>query len=309
MACRFVYDSVMRIVLIGDLHFYKLLLWPWQLIGKRLFGQMNLWFNRRFVFELGRMAALEQRILSLKPDLLLFSGDLTTTALDSEFRLVRQALNPLLKALPAVIVPGNHDRHSFSAARRKFLERHFPDHAPGSYPHHRQLSEGLHLIALDPTRPNILSDRGRLGPAQLSAVHDLLQTLPADAKLIVLCHYTLGMPPDLPPEAARHAMIDAEALKIILSTGGRPTLYLHGHVHTPFCWRLVERPEIVAVNAGAPLMHDHRWPDGQGFWEIQTGSDGLEPWTLMHHARDSAGQWQALAVPLPAEAGRAMIFR
>src|ERR1041385_6253361 len=110
----------MRIVLIGDLHFYKLWVWPWQLLSKRLFGQINLWFNRRLIFRPERLKSLTERVDSLRPDLLLFAGDLTTTALPLEFRYAQDALRPLLDRYPALIAPGNHDRHTFTAAPRRY---------------------------------------------------------------------------------------------------------------------------------------------------------------------------------------------
>lgn len=299
----------MRIVLIGDLHFYKLAVWPWELAGKRLWGQMNLWLNRRLTFKLSRMAAVVERVHEIKPDLLLFSGDLTTTALPAEFALARAGLKPLLDKYPAVIVPGNHDRHSFVSARRKLLERAFPDAVPppGHFPHHRDLGSGLHLIAVDPTRANFLSDRGRVGARQLGEIERIIGSLPADARLIVLCHYTLGLPPSLPPEASRHKMIDQDELRAVLAAGGRDTLYLHGHVHTPFCWRLAGVPgggNIVAINAGAPLMHDARWPNGQGFWEIRVE----ESWKPIHHSHEADGRWSAEPAGVPAQPGGAVTF-
>jgi 3',5'-cyclic AMP phosphodiesterase CpdA len=295
----------MRIVLIGDLHFYKLGVWPWELLGKRLWGQMNLWLNRRLTFKLSRLAALEDRVHALRPDLLLFSGDLVTTALTREFTMACAALRPLLMRYPAVIVPGNHDRHSFTAMRRRYLERAFPHHVPHRFPHHRDLGGSLHLIALDPTRANLISDRGLIGPRQLDQVQRLLGELPAEARVIVLCHYTLGMPPGLHHEASRHRLIDEEKLRGVLAVGGRETLYLHGHVHVPFCWRQPAAENVVSVNAGAPLMHDARWPGGQGFWEIQTGP----PWRLIHHAPGADEQWVEDAAEMPVKPGGAVTFR
>lgn len=297
----------MRIVLIGDLHFYKLLVWPWQLFSKRFLGQMNLWVNRRFVFKLGRMVAVSERVNALKPDMVLLSGDLTTTALPSEFRLARAVLAPLLEAYGGVVVPGNHDRHTFSAARQRVLERFFPVHAPSSYPHHRHLRDNLHLLALDPTRPNIATDRGRLGARQLREVAGVLAKLPGDVRLIVLCHYTLGLPPSLAPESPRHVMADAAELLELLK-GSRDTLYLHGHVHTPFCWRVADAPNVLAVNAGAPLMHDDQWPNGQGFWEIESDAGEGGTWRLTHHSHDADGQWHAEPVGLPSQPGGAVTF-
>lgn len=76
----------MRLLLLGDLHFFQLGVWPYQLLSKRLLGQTNLWFNRRRHFRLSLWPAIRDRVRALAPDGLLCSGDFTTTALPGEFR-------------------------------------------------------------------------------------------------------------------------------------------------------------------------------------------------------------------------------
>ena len=199
----------MRLVLIGDLHFYKLGVWPWQLLGKRLFGQLNLLLRRRRAFRMERWPRIVERVRELKPGYLLFAGDLVTTALPGEFAMAREALRPLLSEFPAVIVPGNHDRHSFRSARLRMLEQAFPGVVPARFPHHVELSKRLHLVALDPTRANVISDKGRLGERQVNEARTILKGVAADGcRAVVLCHYTLGTPPGVHREAGRHRMID-----------------------------------------------------------------------------------------------------
>ncbi len=270
----------MRIVLIGDLHFYSLGLRPWDLLSKRILGQTNLWPNRRLHFRLDRIGPLIEQVHAARPDRVLFSGDLTTTALHSEFEMARKRLSPLLERYDGLIVPGNHDRYTFTAARTRRLERYFPDHAPASYPFHRRLDEKLHLIALDPTRPNFITDRGSLAPTQLRAMRGLLESLETDDRLIVLCHYTLNTPQNpraigaSGDEPSRHRLTDASQLLDLLRSH-RPTLYLHGHVHQPWCYQHPLAPNLTVVNAGAPLIR------GQGFWTIDVGPAG---WQITHHA-------------------------
>ena len=72
-----------------------------------------------------------ERVQGLEPDHVLITGDLTTTALPSEFRGARQALAPLL-ADPerATVLPGNHDRYSSGAVRSLRYEETFGMFAP-----------------------------------------------------------------------------------------------------------------------------------------------------------------------------------
>ena len=101
----------MRLVLFGDIHLYRLWLMPWQLASKRILGQSNLILNRRKTFRHDLLKAMIDQALGLEPDMLLLSGDVTTTSLKKEFEDVAAVLKPLADRVPTVLVPDNHDRH------------------------------------------------------------------------------------------------------------------------------------------------------------------------------------------------------
>jgi 3',5'-cyclic AMP phosphodiesterase CpdA len=293
----------MRIVLLGDLHLYRLFAWPWELMSKRLLGQMNLWLNRRRHFNMKLLPDVIAKVRDIHPDMILCSGDLTTTAHPLEFRMVRKRLGPLFDQYPTFLSPGNHDRYTFTSKRRGLMERLLGELTTEDWPHHRRISQHLHLIALDPARPAMIGDRGRIGTAQLAALSAILQQLGPDDRAIVLCHYTLGSPPGSKPEKLSHGLRDLPQLLNVLSRP-LPILFLHGHIHQPACFRHHVAPNIVAVNAGAPLLIGPRWPRGQGIWEIDTGEVGpTAVWQLVHHAMDSSGQWHAQIVTPPNEPG------
>ena len=294
-----------RIVLLGDLHLYRLGLWPWDLISKRILGQMNLLLNRRTRFDMQLVEPMVERIAAMNPHMLLCSGDLTMTALRREFEMARRMLDPLLSRFPSFIVPGNHDRYTFTAARQGRFEEFFRPHSAGLCPHVRPVAEGVLVVGLDAVRPNIVTDRGELGAAQLKALASWLDTLGRDERLIVLCHYTLGTPPGDKPERRTHAMIDADALVDVLARSGLRTLYVHGHVHRPWCWRLKRAPNVVAVNAGTPIMTSRRYPHGQGFWSIDiSDAAGDDGWELTRHRLTAPNHWQDQPVAIPTTPGQ-----
>ena len=68
---------------------------PLQLFSKRLLGMASLLVRRARKFRLERAQEVVDRVLSLEPDHILITGDLTTTALPAEFRAARRALEPL----------------------------------------------------------------------------------------------------------------------------------------------------------------------------------------------------------------------
>src|SRR5690606_14655101 len=79
-----------------------------------------------------RMAPeLVRRLIELKPDTLLFSGDFTSTSASSEFVAARNAFEPAIAAarLGAHSVPGNHDCY----LGRKLDVVHFHDRMGDSF--------------------------------------------------------------------------------------------------------------------------------------------------------------------------------
>ena len=272
----------MRVAILGDIHLYDLKAWPWQMLGKRLVGQANLWLNRRLHFNPDLLGPVIEKVLSLQPDWVLLTGDLTTTALESELRLARQMLDPLLAKRNVVMIPGNHDRYTFSASRRRRFEAHFAPVAPQDYPHVTQLSPAWRLIALDSAVPRLFSSRGRLGQAQLDRFAKMLDETPTNQSIVVMCHY----PPALPehrPHCRSHSLADDALLRRLLENASPRIVLLHGHIHRPWHWKLSENVQI--VNAGSPCMMTAQYPQGQGFWqlEIQDAASAISPMCWTHH--------------------------
>src|SRR5262249_10643296 len=147
-------------------------------------------------FRLERLHEVVERVLSLAPDHVLISGDLTTTALPDEFREARAALADLLiDSSRVTVIPGNHDRYTTGSVRHRQFEEGFGVFAPqGPYPWLRPIDDATAILGLDATRSH-LSARGYLPPEQLARARELLAE-PADRprRLIIACHYPVAAP-------------------------------------------------------------------------------------------------------------------
>ncbi len=293
----------MRIVLFGDLHLYQLAVWPWQLLGKRLLGQTNLWLNRRNRFRIDLCDILAEKILSLNPDAILGTGDLTTTSLKDEFLAARKWIQQLRHACPVHLVPGNHDRYTFTSARQRYFERYLSDAQDIGFPYHNTLSPNLHLIGLDAAGPRCLLSWGKLGNEQCRRFDKILNQIPESKEhpLIIMCHYSLGSPSNCHQEPPSHGLRDLPQLTKILQNHSRPILYLHGHVHEPWLWRPDKLPHVIALNAGAPVFTTPRFPMGQGFWELDFADPSNFQYT--HHALAPDNTWQSESLTPPSETG------
>src|SRR5208337_3744898 len=106
----------LRLIHVSDIHFWRYALNPMQLFSKRLLGMASLLVRRARKFRLDRVHEVVDRVLSLDPDHILITGDLTPTALPAEFRAARTGLGPWLKdPEKTTILAGNHDRYTVGA--------------------------------------------------------------------------------------------------------------------------------------------------------------------------------------------------
>ncbi len=304
----------MRIIFFGDVHVYRLGVWPWQLLCKRFLGQMNLWFNRRSRLNYEVLGKTGERIGEVGCDLLLSGGDFTTTALHGEFELARKSLGELLDRFDTYVVPGNHDRYTFASEREKRFEKYMGKWCADVYPYHRVIGDRVHLIGIDGSRANVISDRGEIGVGQLIKLRELLAGFGEGDRVIVVCHYGIGVPRGYKEEKKRHRLIDEGEWREVLGGCGREVLYLHGHVHEPWCWRVEGAGNVVAVNCGAVMMKKDGYRRGQGFWEIRVddvgeseAGDGVDVgwFELVHHVMDGNWNWREICVAVPDKEGEA----
>ena len=259
----------MRIVQLSDIHVWRYVFNPLHLFNKRAVGMADLLLGRARKFRLERLADVVERAASLNADHILITGDLTTTALTSEFQAAREALAPLLADPDRVtVLPGNHDRYTTGAVRYRQYEEWFGMFAPRvEYPWIRRLDDDTAILGLDATRSHI-SATGLLPLAQLEAARALISdhaTRPR--RLIVANHYPLETPPLYAKELAIKRLKNALQVQSWLNTIG-PHLYCCGHVHA--AWTFVPRgvPEQVCINSGAPLLRDPTGLRPPGFVEI-----------------------------------------
>lgn len=274
----------MRLVLFGDIHLYRLWLAPWQLMSKRILGQSNLILNRRKRFRHDLLPSMIEQAIGLEPDMLLLSGDLTTTSLKSEFLDVAKALRPLTERVPTVLVPGNHDRYTFRASRTLLIDRVLHELVPDAFPHTRDLTDRWRLLALDAAVPRVYNARGRLGQAQFEAAKTYVESLDETQGLVVLCHYPCALPSHI-HEHESHALEERDALRAALEDCKARVVYIHGHIHHPWHHEPGDGSGVpfTCIDAGSPCMTDPEHPRGQGFFEIELPDDPGDALTVRHH--------------------------
>jgi 3',5'-cyclic AMP phosphodiesterase CpdA len=291
----------MRLAIIGDIHLFTLKVHPRRLLSRRFMAHSNLLLNRRHRFNHGLLPGLVEHAQSLNPDLVLFSGDVSTSSLESEFEDVMHVVKPLVDAAPqgGVLVPGNHDRYTFKSRRTRRIENVLQQVMPPQFPHARQLRPGWRLLALDSAIPNKLMSRGALGKEQFAAARQIIRDTPADEALLVLCHYPCSLPPRVPSAWSHDLKENVKLRRELMNCPGR-VVFVHGHIHKP--WHVLPkltdeptprdgpgreptypRPAFECLNAGSPCMTSEKFPLGQGFWHVDLPEDPHAPLPSVHH--------------------------
>jgi hypothetical protein len=275
----------MRIVHLSDIHVWRYPRDPRLLASKRLWGVFQLAIGRARRFRLERLEAVVGRIVGLRPDHVLITGDLTTTALPEEFLEARRSLGPLLEPPSrATVVPGNHDRYTGQAARSGAFEEAFGALMPGRrFPWLRRLDRRTAIVGLDATRAHY-SARGRLPPEQLEEARGMAVRV---ERLIVACHYPLAAPAEYRRELAAKRLENGAMVAGWLRGVG-PHLYCCGHVHAAWAFEPPEIPRQLCLNAGAPLLRDRTGSHPPGFLEIALDGGAV---TVRHHGWDGVS-WQ-----------------
>ncbi len=204
---------------------------------KRWVGVFNYRFRRRFRHDLALLERAVRYTLAIRPDVVVCTGDLTSTGQPGEFARVLPLLEPLREAgIPFFYLPGNHDCY----VRRPRCVRAVRDavarlNAPGfrfeELPLVRTVGE-IDFLLLNTSRPsNLLCSWGFV-----SATDDAwLRELCAGPKLrprILLSHYP--MLEEHPVLRMRHRLFGQKNI-VRLMRSHAIDLVLCGHVHKPYC--------------------------------------------------------------------------
>jgi len=223
-----------KFVLFSDLHEHAVFS-PRALLDKRFFGLINSTFCRHGGYRMDRIDAAVRTILdTLRPDLVIFPGDVVSTSDPREFEAALKQLRSLIDSgLPILFSPGNHDRYVRDRACceafeqfRSELTRACPMTLPGVYE-----TSDLRFAVVDCARPfNPVLSCGRMTPETA----DFLEREAAkDDPRPLVCVGHFPLQGNGKWKAFRHRLIGGERAEALLNAG-KIALSLAGHIHEPF---------------------------------------------------------------------------
>ncbi len=271
----------MKILHFSDLHVWRRRLDFRDPALKRFLGFGNLLLRRGRAFPVRCAEAVIQEIHRLDPaDLVVFSGDLTTTALEAEFQGARDLLAPLLEKWGDrfFLIPGNHDRYTPRTLERGLFE--------ASFSHARfdrldrpvrsgRVTDRLAVVGFDCSVPRRMASTGLFTESLAEALDEELglQEM-AGRKVVLVGHYPYAVPKEVRVSRG-HRLVGADRLEAVVARR-KPMLYLHGHKHRRWAFRPESTPETLCVNAGSAglLTADPRTRAG---FVVITLNEDLQP--------------------------------
>jgi 3',5'-cyclic AMP phosphodiesterase CpdA len=283
-----------RVVHFTDLHFHHARDLG-RVVGKRALGLANLYLGaRRYHYDAAALVPrLVDAMMACQPDLAIFSGDLTALSTVGEFEAAREALDPLLRSVPTVLIPGNHDRYARDAAGR--MERYFGPWMSGGrctegaswqrppdpeWPHAYEIG-ALTVLSTDCNRPGILSN-GLHSEGQLQRLTEALRER-GGQRCLVVGHYPVLDRDGAPYEHRGRRLLDREELQRVL-VEAKLLAYLHGHEHR---WFVQDLAGVLVLGCGSSSYVGHDADKRAGFFEIEVRPGTVE--VLHRHSWDGAG--------------------
>jgi 3',5'-cyclic AMP phosphodiesterase CpdA len=277
--------ALIRLAHISDVHVQVEAPWTQGLRGlgwRRALAQVELvglGRARRFRDAERSLARAAAAASASGADHVVITGDFTGVALEEEFQRAKAALGALAGDPSRLsVIPGNHDRYTFNAARERRFERHFGPLlrsdlprfvGPSGYPFVRMLGREGAVIGLDSTRlapfPGLAF--GQLGREQLGRLSALLEAPELRGRFLSVLVHHAPLVESGRPDSRTHGLRDGASLLRVLA--GRPCSVHHGHVHRRFWLRATgSRPDL--FNAGSSTMCGR-----EGFWIVELDADGV----------------------------------
>lgn len=173
------------------------------------------------------MEALLQLSDTLRPDLVVLSGDITQRATKSQFAAARRFVRSLQR--PVLAIPGNHDIPLFNIFARVFNPYGAYRQAMGPVLEPVVEQEGLLVIGLNSTSA-YRHERGKINWGQIDRVAKKLRQAGPDVLRVVVLHHPVRMP----ATNNHHDLLIGRDAAVTAWVEAGADLILGGHIHLPY---------------------------------------------------------------------------
>jgi 3',5'-cyclic-AMP phosphodiesterase len=224
-------------------------------------------------FDAGLMRSTIDRINAMKPDVVVFAGDITAAGYEWEFEEGARWLSEF--SAPVMSIPGNHDSRNVGYVhfQKVFGERFsrmrlsFDDLRA-----ERLGATGVTIVGVDSSEPDL--NEGHVGREHYPWIRDQFEW-PDDLKVFAVHHHLVSIPGT---GRERNIITDAGDLLGELSGLGINVI-LSGHKHVPFFWGL---NGMLLCNSGTAATHRVRGLTPPSFTELQVDATFIKAY--LHYA-------------------------
>lgn len=194
------------------------------------------------------MRALQRCIAEQRPDVMMWSGDITQRARREQFAAARRFADAL--AVPRLLaIPGNHDIPLYNAPARLFWPYRNYMRSFGNVLEPELESEDLLIIGVKTTRRR-RHKHGEVSHEQIQRVALRLQRAQSRQLRVVMTHHPIHV---VTERDAKNRLRGADGAVTAWAEAGAD-LVLGGHIHLPYCCKVstASRP-LWVVQAGTAL--------------------------------------------------------
>lgn len=183
------------------------------------------------------LAPLQQLIVTLAPDVVVVSGDLTQRAKTEEFKAARAFLDTLPG--PQIVVPGNHDIPLYNVATRfltplrKYTRYVTLDLAP------EYIDEEIAVLGINTARSLTIKD-GRINDEQVAKMRQRMSSVNPNLTRIIVTHH----PFDLPETFDKDDLVDRAPMAMRAFADCGIDLLLAGHLHASHAGNSADRYKL-----------------------------------------------------------------
>ena len=185
---------------------------------------------------------LTETVGSIRPDLVVVSGDLTQRAKSAQFIEAKRFLDAL--GFPLLIVPGNHDVPLYNVAARMLTplaryKRHVTADLEPMF-----ADDEIAVLGINTARSMVMKN-GRINYGQIAAVREKLWAIPDPVTKIIVTHH----PFDLPERHGNDDLVGRAQLAMQTFAECGADVLLAGHFHTSHAGSTAARHRIVGHSA------------------------------------------------------------